>query len=165
MPKAIRAPTPISSLVHRSTLVTAGLFLLINLFEINNFINVFVFWVIFFTLVFSGLLAILEKDFKKIIALRTISQIRFCFFIFNINFIYFCFIHICSHAFFKSCLFIQSGYFMFLNFREQIKEKIIKNPSLIFFRFFLVVFCLIGLFFNGGLLRKDFLLEIFFNFN
>ncbi|VDM09476.1 unnamed protein product, partial [Wuchereria bancrofti] len=71
------APTPVSCLVHRSTLVTAGV-MLIDCYvyvSLNSDVLVFVFYVGFFTMVFSGFCALVEQDAKKIVALSTMSQI------------------------------------------------------------------------------------------
>jgi NADH-quinone oxidoreductase subunit L len=119
----------------------------------------------FLTIFFGGVLRIFEKDLKKIIALRTLSQIRFCFFLFSFEFYFFSVIHLISHAFFKSSLFIQRGYFMYYSFGEQNKNFSNFNFSLINFRFFINILSLIGIFFNRGIIRKDFLLEIFRRFN
>jgi NADH:ubiquinone oxidoreductase subunit 5 (subunit L)/multisubunit Na+/H+ antiporter MnhA subunit len=166
LPKAIRAPTPISSLVHRRTLVTAGLFLLINYYYLlNNKLVLIIYLITLISIIFSGILRIVEKDLKKIIALRTLSQIGFCFLIFNLNFFLFPLIHLISHAFFKSNLFIQSGFLMYLNFNEQNKNKILNINKIFYLRFYLILLILIGLIFNRRIIRKDFLLELIFNFN
>ena len=163
LPKAISAPTPISSLVHRRTLVTAGYFLLIYYNFIYNvkYLN-FIFLFRIFRIIFSGFLSIYELDIKKIIALRTLRQISFCFLFYSIGFIFLSFFHLIRHSFFKSRLFIQLGFFINKSFRNQIKRFINKN-KLIYYRFFINIFCLIGLLFNSGYFRKDFLLFFFIN--
>jgi len=116
---------------------------------------------------FRGILRIFEKDIKKIIALRTLSQIRFCFFIFSLNLFIFSFIHLIRHSFFKRNLFIQSGFLIFFNFGERKKNNFFIKNNILFIRYLLRIFCLFGIIFNRGLIRKDFILELFlyFNFN
>jgi NADH:ubiquinone oxidoreductase subunit 5 (subunit L)/multisubunit Na+/H+ antiporter MnhA subunit len=75
----MRAPTPVSSLVHRRTLVTAGLILLMNfnfLLKNLNFLF-FIFLIGILTMFFSSITALLEEDLKKIVAQRTLSLIGF----------------------------------------------------------------------------------------
>jgi NADH-ubiquinone oxidoreductase chain 5 len=72
LPAAIIAPTPVSSLVHSSTLVTAGIYLLINydiLIDLKYKTYILIFSSI--TILISGIIANFEIDFKKIIALST----------------------------------------------------------------------------------------------
>ena len=166
LPKAIRAPTPISSLVHRRTLVTAGLFIILNfkIFFRFWFLKIS-YWFCLITLFFVGLLRIFEKDLKKIVALRTLSQISFCFSFFCLEFYLFFIIHLFSHSFFKRSLFIQRGYLIYYSFGEQIKFLINKNLNILNQRFIINIFCLIGLRFNRGIFSKDFLIEIILSFN
>jgi NADH:ubiquinone oxidoreductase subunit 5 (subunit L)/multisubunit Na+/H+ antiporter MnhA subunit len=94
------------------------------------------------------------------VALRTLSQIRICLFFFIIGLMFYRFFHLIRHAFFKSCLFLQIGLILFFNFRQQDKRSIelINNYKLI--NLIITIFCLIGLFFNSGIIRKDFFIEI-----
>jgi NADH-ubiquinone oxidoreductase chain 5 len=121
LPKAIRAPTPVRSLVHRSTLVTAGVFLIIGFVILNDvsfFRNIFLSFGLL-TMCFSNLLALFEKDIKKVIALRTLSQIGFCVFSLGLGFLFLTYFHILRHAFFKSCLFMQVGFIIYFFFGQQ----------------------------------------------
>jgi len=75
---AIAALTPVSSLVHSSTLVIAGVYLIIRfnrLIIIRKF-NLFLLFISIFTIIMSGVRALCENDFKKIIALSTLKQLR-----------------------------------------------------------------------------------------
>jgi NADH-quinone oxidoreductase subunit L len=121
LPKAIRAPTPVSSLVHRRTLVTAGLFLVYSFSFIVGFILfsklIICFGII--TIFFSNILAVYEKDLKKMVALRTISQVGFCIFSLCLGFVFLMYFHVLRHAFFKRCLFIQVGVIIYKFFGQQ----------------------------------------------
>lgn len=77
LPAAIAAPTPVSSLVHSSTLVTAGVYLLFrHLNEIGSYSQLKVILVIgIATIIIASLSALNEKDIKKIVALSTLSQL------------------------------------------------------------------------------------------
>lgn len=105
------APTPVSALVHSSTLVTAGVYLLIrfhNLLLLNNFL----FFIGIFTIFISGLGANYETDLKKIIALSTLSQLGVIIITLALGFFELSFFHLLRHALFKSLLFLCAGVFI-----------------------------------------------------
>lgn len=170
LPKAIRAPTPVSSLVHRSTLVTAGLILLINfnaLIFSKNIIRI-VLVVGIFTIFFSRITALFEEDLKKVVALRTLSQIGFSIVTLGLGLNFIALIHLLSHALFKRCLFIQVGYLIHCSFGQQDGRNYNNLGNLPFFiqiQILVTLFCLCGLIFSRGAVRKDFILEIFFSNN
>lgn len=81
--KAIAAPTPVRSIVHRRTLVVAGCFLIyIFSFKYNFLFRLYVMFVGFLGIGVSSVLSFFEKDIKKLVAWRTISQVGFILFIF-----------------------------------------------------------------------------------
>jgi NADH-ubiquinone oxidoreductase chain 5 len=162
------APTPVRSLVHRRTLVTAGLILLIKfkfLLKLESLVN-FLFFFGLLTMFFSRLSALLEVDIKKVIALRTLSQIGFIIIIIGFGLNFLVFLHLISHALFKRLLFIQIGFLIHNSIRGQDSRfyKNLKNLRIfVKFRIFLTLFILIGLFFSRGLVSKDLILEILIN--
>ena len=110
LPAAIAAPTPVSALVHSSTLVTAGVYLLIRFSDTleagpKNFILV----VSTITIFMSGLVANFEYDLKKIIALSTLSQLGMIIFAIAIGIYQLAFFHLIIHALFKALLFLCAG--------------------------------------------------------
>jgi len=111
LPAAMAAPTPVSALVHSSTLVTAGVYLLIriNLIIIEINIRKFLGALGILTIIIAGITAILEIDMKKIIALSTLSQLGIIIIILGIGNPVLSFFHLISHAFFKAMLFICAG--------------------------------------------------------
>ena len=105
------APTPVSALVHSSTLVTAGVYLLIRLqgsFEYSGAQKVLLV-VGLATIVIAGASAIWEIDIKKIVALSTLSQLGLIVTTISLGAWRIAFIHLLSHAFFKALLFITVG--------------------------------------------------------
>lgn len=167
LPKAMRAPTPVSSLVHRRTLVTAGLILLINfnfLLKNLNFLF-FIFLIGILTIFFSSITALLEEDLKKVVALRTLSQIGFSITTLGLGFLFISFFHLVSHALFKRCLFIQVGYIIHCSLGQQDGRNYINNgnlPNFIQIQILVTLFCLCGLIFSRGSVRKDLILELFY---
>ena len=170
LPKAMRAPTPVSSLVHRRTLVTAGLLLLFNFsfILINYKIIIIIFFIGIFTTFFASLTAVVEEDIKKVVALRTLSQIGFSMVTLGLGYYIFSLVHLLRHALFKSCLFIQVGYLIHCSFGQQ-DGRFYNNlkfvPFFIQLQLLLTLFCLCGLFFYRGLVRKDIILEYFYSNN
>nr|YP_009742088.1 NADH dehydrogenase subunit 5 [Angiostrongylus mackerrasae]QID77473.1 NADH dehydrogenase subunit 5 [Angiostrongylus mackerrasae] len=167
LPKAMSAPTPVSSLVHSSTLVTAGLILLMNFdLMINNFV-VMLFLLLFglFTMFFSSVVSLIEEDMKKVVALSTLSQMGFMMFTLGMGLHFVSLLHLLSHALFKSCLFMQVGYMIHMNFGQQDGRFYGNNGSLSMFvqlQMMITLFCLCGLFFTSGMVSKDLVLELFF---
>merc|ERR1712018_1095011 len=111
LPAAIAAPTPVSALVHSSTLVTAGVYLLIriNIIIIEINFRKYLFLIGILTIVIAGITAIIEIDMKKIIALSTLSQLGVIIIILGSGNPILSFFHLISHAFFKAILFMCAG--------------------------------------------------------
>nr|AEI29254.1 NADH dehydrogenase subunit 5 [Polydrusus marginatus] len=110
LPAAMAAPTPVSSLVHSSTLVTAGVYLLIrfNYAFSSVFMNLLLF-ISLMTMFMAGLGANYEFDLKKIIALSTLSQLGLMISILALGSFELAFFHLLSHALFKALLFMCAG--------------------------------------------------------
>nr|APX40519.1 NADH dehydrogenase subunit 5 [Phyllotreta undulata] len=110
LPAAMAAPTPVSSLVHSSTLVTAGIYLILRFYLI--FSQEFLLFILFFsslTMFMAGLGANFEFDLKKIIALSTLSQLGLMMSILAIGGLKLAYFHLLAHAIFKALLFMCAG--------------------------------------------------------
>nr|YP_009465598.1 NADH dehydrogenase subunit 5 [Eurydema maracandica]AUZ97279.1 NADH dehydrogenase subunit 5 [Eurydema maracandica] len=110
LPAAMAAPTPVSALVHSSTLVTAGVYLLIRFSELLYMYNLDFFLLIScLTMFMSGLAANFEYDLKKIIALSTLSQLGLMMSVLFMGFCSCAYFHMLTHAFFKALMFLCAG--------------------------------------------------------
>nr|YP_009383606.1 NADH dehydrogenase subunit 5 [Zelandoperla fenestrata]ARS43778.1 NADH dehydrogenase subunit 5 [Zelandoperla fenestrata] len=111
LPAAMAAPTPVSALVHSSTLVTAGVYLLIrfNVLLVDNVLGKFLLLMGGLTMFMAGLGANFEFDLKKIIALSTLSQLGLMMSILAMGFPKLAFFHLLTHALFKALLFMCAG--------------------------------------------------------
>lgn len=111
LPAAMAAPTPVSALVHSSTLVTAGVYLLIrfNILFVDSYLGSFLLLIGGLTIFIAGIAANFEFDLKKIIALSTLSQLGLIIRILAIGFPKLAFFHLLTHALFKALLFICAG--------------------------------------------------------
>ena len=164
LPFAIAAPTPISSLVHSSTLVTAGVVVIIQLVIFWTSVKLILFVIIIsvLTLNFSGILSMFEKDLKKIVALSTLNQLSFIFLILRFNMKYLAFFHLNTHAIFKSLLFMNVGIIIHSVYRIQDKRGyglIINRLKLVTLSTFISRFNLIGGIFTAGFFSKDLVVE------
>uniref|UniRef100_A0AB39CCC9 NADH-ubiquinone oxidoreductase chain 5 n=1 Tax=Optediceros sp. TaxID=3114356 RepID=A0AB39CCC9_9CAEN len=112
LPAAMAAPTPVSALVHSSTLVTAGVFLLIRFYPFLSQFKSFSFLLLFIsvlTLLLAGIGANYENDLKKIIALSTLSQLGVMMMSLAMGMVYLSLYHLYTHALFKALLFLCAG--------------------------------------------------------
>nr|YP_009825419.1 NADH dehydrogenase subunit 5 [Malaza empyreus]QIU83234.1 NADH dehydrogenase subunit 5 [Malaza empyreus] len=111
LPAAMAAPTPVSALVHSSTLVTAGVYLLIrfNNLLIEMFFLKLLLLLAGLTMFMSGISANYEFDLKKIIALSTLSQLGLMMSILSMGLSDLAFFHLLTHAMFKALLFMCAG--------------------------------------------------------
>nr|UJH93360.1 NADH dehydrogenase subunit 5 [Conogethes punctiferalis] len=111
LPAAMAAPTPVSALVHSSTLVTAGVYLLIrfNLLLVDLMFMKFLMVLSGLTMFMAGISANYEFDLKKIIALSTLSQLGLMMSILSMGLPELAFFHLLTHAMFKALLFMCAG--------------------------------------------------------
>nr|QWS05809.1 NADH dehydrogenase subunit 5 [Clithon oualaniense] len=112
LPAAMAAPTPVSALVHSSTLVTAGIFILVRfyyLLEVWPLFNYLALFIGTITLLMAGIGANHEHDLKKIIALSTLSQLGVMMLSLGLGAWNLTLFHLYTHALFKALLFLCAG--------------------------------------------------------
>jgi NADH-quinone oxidoreductase subunit L len=125
LPEAMEGPTPVSALLHSSTMVKAGLFLGARIYSLfftidltdlsiveNSFIWFtpnFIAWIGTLTALAGGLMALTADDLKKVLAFSTISQLGFIGLALGAGGLTASFFHLISHATFKSLLFLCAG--------------------------------------------------------
>lgn len=168
----MEGPTPVSALLHAATMVTAGIYLFIRIFEIyknnieNEIINKYFFiYLSFLTILLNGIIGFFQFDIKKIIAFSTSAQLGFMFLIVSFLNEKLGFFHLLSHAYFKALLFLLAGVLIHLIFDNQDIRKfgniIFKLP--LTFLFFLVGSLSITSFpFFSGFYSKDSIIDSLF---
>nr|WRW10883.1 NADH dehydrogenase subunit 5 [Chlaenius naeviger] len=164
LPAAMAAPTPVSALVHSSTLVTAGVYLLIRFNVIlNENLCMFLLFISTITMFMAGLGANFEFDLKKIIALSTLSQLGLMMSILSMGNYKLAFFHLLTHALFKALLFMCAGAIIH-NLKDTQDIRFMGNLML---RMPLTCMCmnvanlaLCGMPFLAGFYSKDLILEV-----
>nr|UFK32201.1 NADH dehydrogenase subunit 5 [Agnesiella roxana] len=163
LPAAMAAPTPVSSLVHSSTLVTAGVYLLIRFFNQLNFNNMFFMFLSLMTMFMSSFCANYEFDLKKVIALSTLSQLGLMMSSLFLGLVNLSFYHLLTHAVFKSLLFLCSGIMIYyMNNNQDIRMMGVISNYLPFTTscFNISSLALCGFPFLSGFYSKDLIIEL-----
>nr|ARH54984.1 NADH dehydrogenase subunit 5 [Deporaus tristis] len=164
LPAAMAAPTPVSSLVHSSTLVTAGVYLLIRFNAAFPYeLMIFLLFISLFTMFMSGLGANFEFDLKKIIALSTLSQLGLMMSILALGEFKLAFFHLLTHALFKALLFMCAGniiHNMSNNQDIRLMGGLIYQMPLTCTLLNVCNFSLCGLPFLSGFYSKDMIVEV-----
>jgi len=159
LPSAIYAPTPVSALVHSSTLVTAGIFLLIRF---SCSLDLLKLSIGVLTTFFAGLAACLESDSKKIIALSTLSQLGIIITGLGLGLRSLTFNHMLTHAVVKALLFVCIGIIIHTSFGSQeLRYPLLlrSGSTFILVVFIIGIISLGGLAFTACFFTKDALLE------
>nr|YP_010463763.1 NADH dehydrogenase subunit 5 [Lophogaster typicus]UUL70712.1 NADH dehydrogenase subunit 5 [Lophogaster typicus] len=167
LPAAMAAPTPVSALVHSSTLVTAGIYLIIRFSNIieGSMMQKYLLLLSCLTMFMAGVGANFEYDLKKIIALSTLSQLGLMMSILMMGMKYICFFHLLSHALFKALLFLCAGVIIhsFSNNQDiRFMGGIVYEMPLVMMFMVLSNLALCGFPFLAGFYSKDMIIEFFF---
>nr|WBV77012.1 NADH dehydrogenase subunit 5 [Phestilla sp. CUS-2023] len=166
LPAAMAAPTPVSALVHSSTLVTAGIFMIIRLCyntPLSEGILSMLLMCGSITCLLGGWAATYENDIKKIIALSTLSQLGVMVFSLGMGFPFLSLFHLYTHALFKALLFLTAGHILMITFGNQ-DIRMMGGIGMVMpftsLMFTLSSLCLVGAPFLSAFYSKHLILEL-----
>jgi len=165
LPAAMAAPTPVSALVHSSTLVTAGVWLLVRFRQARLSFTIALLVLGTVTLVLASIAALIEADGKKVVALSTLRQLGLIFIAISLGNSLICLFHLLMHAFAKANLFLIVGNFLHMRFSQQDYRQLSSGVErgTIFLIIFVRVFSLRGIIYSRGFFSKDSILLREFN--
>ena len=109
LPDAMMGPTPVSALMHAATMVTAGIFLLCRVSNVIVHFSVVldvIAWIGALTALLAALIALTQRDIKKILAYSTVSQLGYMILACGLGAFSTGMFHVFTHAFFKALLFL-----------------------------------------------------------
>ncbi len=112
LPDAMEGPTPVSSLIHAATMVTAGVYMVARshvLYSMSPTAGAVVAWVGVFTALLAAMIALVNTDIKRVLAYSTVSQLGYMFIGVGVGAYTAGIFHLFTHAFFKGLMFLAAG--------------------------------------------------------
>jgi len=165
LPEAMEGPTPVSSLIHAATMVTAGIYLILRVSFLLKFTPTSLVVILILgsiTTLFAASIGLVQVDIKKIVAYSTCSQLGYMFMGCGYKGYHFVIFHLFIHAFFKALLFLTAGYIIHLLVNEQDTRKmggLLKITHFSYITSSVGSLALIGFPFFSGFYSKEKLLE------
>jgi len=164
LPDAMEGPTPVSALIHAATMVAAGVFLVARLwpiFEAAGPARLLLLAVGAISALGAGLVALVQRDIKKVLAYSTISQLGFMFAALGAGAWTAAFFHLVTHAAFKALLFLGSGSVIHGTGTQDLYEMggLRKTMPSTFVTWVVGMLALAGVFPFAGFFSKDAVLE------
>lgn len=170
LPEAMEGPTPVSSLIHAATMVTAGIFLIIRsnlLFQWCTDLSIIIIGLGSLTAFLGSTIGVFQLDIKKIIAYSTCSQLGYMFLSCGLSGYSFSLYHLTNHAFFKALLFLVAGYIIHAVNNEQDIRKLGGLFMILPFSYIglnIGSLSLLGFPFFSGFFSKEKIIELFYSF-
>jgi NADH-ubiquinone oxidoreductase chain 5 len=168
LPEAMEGPTPVSSLIHAATMVTAGIFLLLRCsFILEQIPSVLISIALIgaITAFLGASIGVFQNDLKKIIAYSTCSQLGYmvmaCGYSSYTNGLF----HLFNHAFFKALLFLTAGYIIHATANEQDMRRLGGYYKLLPFAYAMILIgsiAIMGIPFYSGFYSKEKILMLFY---
>ena len=112
LPDAMEGPTPVSSLIHAATMVTAGVYMVARsnvLYTLAPTAGAVVAWVGVATALLAATIALVNTDIKRVLAYSTVSQLGYMFIGVGVGAYTAGIFHLFTHAFFKGLMFLAAG--------------------------------------------------------
>lgn len=168
LPEAMEGPTPVSSLIHAATMVTAGIFLIIRCSFFFEIIPIALLWIILIgsmTSFMASTIGVFQNDLKKIVAYSTCSQLGYMFLSCGMLAYSNSMFHLFNHAFFKALLFLTAGYIIHALSNEQDLRKmggLVKLLPAAYVFIMIGSLSLAGFPFLSGFYSKEKILELFY---
>ena len=122
LPDAMAGPTPVSALIHATTMVTAGVYMVTRfsfLYEMIPSVGLFIAYVGALSALLAAVIATRQNDIKKILAYSTMSQLGYMFIAVGLGAYSSALFHVFTHAFFKALLFMGAGALIVMLHHEQ----------------------------------------------
>jgi NADH-quinone oxidoreductase subunit L len=161
LPDAMEGPTPVSSLIHAATMVTAGVYMVARcnvLYSMAPLSMAIVAIVGVATAIFTASIGFCQNDIKKVLAYSTISQLGYMFLGVGVGAYSAGIFHLMTHAFFKGLLFLGAGSIMHALSGELDMRKmgaLRKKIPITFWTFFVATLAIAGIPGLSGFFSKD----------
>lgn len=165
LPDAMEGPTPVSALIHAATMVTAGVFLLIRLSPLFDFVPIIKDFIVCLgaaTALFAALVGLVQTDIKRVIAYSTCSQLGYMFMACGASAYSIALFHLVTHAFFKAVLFLGAGSVIHAMSGEQSMLKmggLARKIPITYTFMWIGSLALAGIPFFAGFYSKDLIIE------